>query len=782
MVMLSDLKLSVWYDDPPSFFRDVFGQEPYPYQAKVLTEIKDIVMKKRKNIRILMIAAGGTGKTKLLSAISLFITVVIAKKLNDPYSVIIISGSRDQAKNLYEFAKVAFKDNEILLEQVDGEPLQHETKLKDRSLIKAVSKSLKAIQGQHCFSEDTEVLTNNGWKRFYELTNEDTVATLNKEHFVEYQKPISLFYDYIDGNMTLIRNRYVDILCTKDHGLYIKTQWKHWHKKKATLRNFPKRFRMLRTAKWKGKDKEYFILPSFFEPYHKRLYSEKKLHMITWVKWLGYYLSEGSHWFFRGQNRIEIANTDREILDEMEQLTRNLGFKSLRKKDRIRIHNRQLYEYVKKFGNKAWNKYIPHDIKGLDKKYLQAFIETFRKGDGSKRNMEFCLSSKRLIDDISEIGLKLGYCLHFSERPSYRKYFLKNKKYYTIKKTYIVRFSSRVKEIPFSRERGYERKNIRYKGKVFCVSVPNGTLFIKRNNKSVWTGNTDVVIIDEAPLAGDFIIRDSLRIVAQSDKDIIILSGTPINQEMANEPIGELFVEYWEDEDKYPEWKRYHWNSRDCPMIGTEKYLEARKNLPDDMFDVFWEGKPHASSSRRYVIDHSKLKKATKDIPLFHYDPNEGIVTAGLDWGFGTSLTVIIIVQYFYTKEGVLKRRVLYTQSWKTEEMGKIHEQIEEICKKYHVKVTYADGAQKGENNRLANRGLYVEPITFNQNKLEMQTKMRLIFHQEGILIPEEYQDLIQNLRKFTWDKKPGQDYSDAMCLALYKEEDEDTSYYYKII
>jgi len=62
-----------------------------------------------------------------------------------------------------------------------------------------------------------------------------------------------------------------------------------------------------------------------------------------------------------------------------------------------------------------------------------------------------------------------------------------------------------------------------------------------------------------------------------------------------------------------------------------------------------------------------------------------------------------------------------------------------------------------------------------------MQTKLRVLFHQEKIKIPEEYQSLIQNLRKFTWVKKSGQDYSDAMCLAVYREEKED-DFFYKII
>ena len=69
----------IWFNDPPQFYKDVFKEDPYPYQARILREIKKLITTQRSSIRILFMAAGGTGKTKLLAAIAMYIGVVIAK-------------------------------------------------------------------------------------------------------------------------------------------------------------------------------------------------------------------------------------------------------------------------------------------------------------------------------------------------------------------------------------------------------------------------------------------------------------------------------------------------------------------------------------------------------------------------------------------------------------------------------------------------------------------------------------------------------------------------------
>jgi hypothetical protein len=35
-----------------------------------------------------------------------------------------------------------------------------------------------------------------------------------------------------------------------------------------------------------------------------------------------------------------------------------------------------------------------------------------------------------------------------------------------------------------------EPEKVKYQGKVYCVTVPNGIIYVRRNGKGVWTGNS----------------------------------------------------------------------------------------------------------------------------------------------------------------------------------------------------------------------------------------------------------------------------------------------------
>ena len=286
--------------------------------------------------------------------------------------------------------------------------------------------------------------------------------------------------------------------------------------------------------------------------------------------------------------------------------------------------------------------------------------------------------------------------------------------------------------------------------------------------KAIQGKHADVVIIDEAVLAGDFLIRDAFRITAGRKRDIIILSGTPMDA-------ASLFCNIFQDQDEYPEWIRFHWSAKECPLI-TEEKLEEIKNLPDDVRTIFWEGKPFTSKVER-VVDFESLKRACKNVPRFNVDPKGEKVVIGVDWGW-QHYTAIVVLQKVEDEF-----RVLYCDQWRREEFESIHDKIEQIYKQYGASIIYADAEDVGENQRLEARGLVVKPIPFQRKKTQMQTMMRMIFYQGKIKIPQEFQDLIQQLRNYSWDTKKNDDLVDALMLALYNyEEEKEESIWWLII
>lgn len=73
----------------------------------------------------------------------------------------------------------------------------------------------------HCLTPDHEVLTNNGWKKHYEINFEDKIATL-KDGKLVYDTLIDvMFYDNYKGTVYHIQNKYIDLCVTDNHRMWI---------------------------------------------------------------------------------------------------------------------------------------------------------------------------------------------------------------------------------------------------------------------------------------------------------------------------------------------------------------------------------------------------------------------------------------------------------------------------------------------------------------------------------------------------------------------------------
>ncbi|HDZ60309.1 MAG TPA: hypothetical protein ENH46_01245, partial [Candidatus Pacearchaeota archaeon] len=74
----------------------------------------------------------------------------------------------------------------------------------------------------HCYDNETEILTNEGWKYFFELDKTEEVATLNQETMeLEYQMPLEYQeFDYNNDMYKIILEDGSDLLVSEDHKVY----------------------------------------------------------------------------------------------------------------------------------------------------------------------------------------------------------------------------------------------------------------------------------------------------------------------------------------------------------------------------------------------------------------------------------------------------------------------------------------------------------------------------------------------------------------------------------
>ena len=74
---------------------------------------------------------------------------------------------------------------------------------------------------KYCYDNETEILTENGWKYFYELNGEEEVATLNnKTGEIEYQKPTGYQSFDNNGDMYRIETENGNLLVSPEHKVY----------------------------------------------------------------------------------------------------------------------------------------------------------------------------------------------------------------------------------------------------------------------------------------------------------------------------------------------------------------------------------------------------------------------------------------------------------------------------------------------------------------------------------------------------------------------------------
>lgn len=361
-----------------------------------------------------------------------------------------------------------------------------------------------------CYDDQTEILTENGWKLFRDLGKSETVATLNQFDELEYQLPTNWFEENYYGKMYHIHTQLIDFCVTPGHFMYVSKAYMKG--KKRLYRDFKriiaykvygKRIKYKRNCNWSGIRKEVFILPEYV-PKHSNQWdhSSVEIPMDLWLEFLGYYLAEGCVIDYGRLSRTMICtdNKDRFRNDMViccKKMAHILGRAiHFDKRGRIIIDDERLYRYLKPLG-KCLFKYIPREFLTLCREQLLILLEALVKGDGAfdSPGARYFSSSKKLINDFHELMFKCGYVGTEGYRIQKEPVVIDGRSIFTRNKNWVVSFSnSRLTTGVYKNISWKDTKNIEewldYSGKVYCVEVPNHIIYVRRNGRAAWCGNT----------------------------------------------------------------------------------------------------------------------------------------------------------------------------------------------------------------------------------------------------------------------------------------------------
>lgn len=366
---------------------------------------------------------------------------------------------------------------------------------------------------QWCYDEETRVLTKDGFKYFKDLTYSDEIATLNKKtDELEYHKPDKIVKFRRKDKMLKLTGSQFDVCVTPDHKMVVKEHmqnsysvnpeddWKLIPFNELIVKNkqgnsiVSGKYRAKKNCKWVGKKLDCFEIPYSGKGYLINNGESLKLPIIPFMRFMGWYLSEGSLEITDNYYRITITQTkNEEYRKEIFECIEDLGFTPIDGGKNIIFNSRELCLYLQQFG-KCCDKFIPVDIKELCSECILIMLDALFKGDGSCHSNEtwckYTSTSKQLAEDVQECLLKVGFSGAISVYDPTKKIpgKIDGREICGKKLQYNVSVNRENNE-PSMYYANLEE--IDYDGYVYCATVPNHTMLVERNGKVLFSGNTE---------------------------------------------------------------------------------------------------------------------------------------------------------------------------------------------------------------------------------------------------------------------------------------------------
>jgi len=331
-----------------------------------------------------------------------------------------------------------------------------------------------------CYSEDTEILTEQGWKKYNELIKLgdryiDQVATFNiNKNYIEFQPILHLNIQKIKNEkMYNFKGETTDQLLTWNHKMLyyssinnkhnINPNWKICHAKDYILsHNF-----LPLAAKIKDK-KDYDI-------------SDELIKIHAWI------ITEGHNEIGHGSvksNIYHISQSEKANLifcKEIDVLFQKLNWKVSRynrkglRRGQIDWNLKQLYStYIRLEDN---HKVIPlWMLNNLSLRQLYILFLELNKGDGDKHRGCYYAKNCLARDRFQHLCLLLGISSYKNNR---KEVYYRKINSCQIHQSNKIRFYT-----------GLGKRIIKYSGIIWCPTVENGFVVMRRKGKTFISGNS----------------------------------------------------------------------------------------------------------------------------------------------------------------------------------------------------------------------------------------------------------------------------------------------------
>jgi len=397
----------------------------------------------------------------------------------------------------------------------------------------------------NCFSEDTEILTEQGVKKIIDCKKGEQVYSMDiKTGKTELKKINEIFTKKYNDKMYHFKDKNKDLIVTPEHDMLFKSN------KNSNIQKIKAKIVSQRSGQYpnckpiNGKIINNIDMKQFCEKDYiysiklKNSYSQRKNNNLIYNQnlrthfsktgidenlegnWLiqgrqrdmktdrflpikdllyfiGIFLAEGSsristEKFYDNENHrgisyncqiVQSKEKNTIIYNKIKQTLKNLNIRYSHTNKYFNFSSKFWYDFFKKMKTNSFNIKLSEWIFELDSSLLKYLHEGLYDGDGNKNQYRYSTVSKQLRDDMIKLNLHLGYRCRYTKEDYITKIRKKENTIWRIHRTTI----------------GWYKKFGEYGGKIInnptnkivCLNVKdNHTVFAGRNGKFVWTGQS----------------------------------------------------------------------------------------------------------------------------------------------------------------------------------------------------------------------------------------------------------------------------------------------------
>ena len=462
--------------------------------------------------------------------------------------------------------------------------------------------------GFQCMSEDTEILTPEGWKNYKELKKGDVIKTFNLEKKTIEDKPIkNLFAREYKGIMYNLKNRISDQLISPNH--------------RVVRKKFQSDEYILEEIEKIAERKSPFIVPIAGENFSKEVkITDEQIKLMAWI------ISEGSiekpSVNSRCCYRVSIyqsAIKNNSNYNEIKNLLKHFSLKFSEYTQeglgnpvqRIKLDASSSKEIHKWFGTRDDIHFVSEILLNMSKRQSKIFLETYIKAEGFEE-CKIATTDVNILNSLQQICVNAGY----GSTILVRKPTIGTKPIYVLR--IIKHLETYIQKI----------EKVNYSGTIWCPNTDNETVIARRNGKVFITGNTPFTNItmdlkvpsymkDEHVIIGGQVQMETYK---EFEEEIRMINKAFCEVMLEGDASGQVFTF---PIPTYNITKDFDWDNPDHDKIWE---MTAKYGIPSFSNFVNSDMKPEDARSMccRLRLDQTELRK--RGGGLFGANPQTGSI------------------------------------------------------------------------------------------------------------------------------------------------------------